>query len=89
VSSKNIAISEINKLDDGYVSEEVAEFAFAVSGGVSKTLTQQDLTFSNKKQALRLSAILLLNLVSSLDVKSHASPPSASPQTLSGKGDGR
>lgn len=62
MNSSDIAINEIQSLDDQHISEELAEWCFKIVQGVSKAVTEIPLSDADKRRALTLSAILILNL---------------------------
>ncbi|WP_416877955.1 hypothetical protein [Litorimonas sp.] len=60
--SHTTAKDQIDLMQDGHVSEELARWCFKISYGVSKAVTKMPLSKSDKVRALRLSAIMILNL---------------------------
>jgi len=60
--SVTIARRQLTELDNGHVSEDVAEWCMKISHGVSKAVVEMPIGNHEKIQALRLSAVMLLCL---------------------------
>ena len=62
MNSSDIAINEIQSLDEQHISEELAEWCFKIAQGVIGAVIEMPMSDADKKRALTLSAILILNL---------------------------
>lgn len=64
---RETSIKQITLLENGHVSEEVAQSAFDISELVAKHIRDSDLSVKEMVRSLRLSGMIVLQLVETFE----------------------